>query len=137
MAKFNHIGIAIEKLDCLKKLFKILDLKSTRSEQIESQGLNAHFFEFEPSTSYIELLESITEESVINKFINTSGPGIHHIAIELPAGQLEVKSKILLEEGFVLLFDRPKTGPKNSLVNFIHPKSCDGVLIEILEKIIS
>ena len=100
-------------------------------ERVESEKVNTAFFK--TSDTKIELLESIEENGVISKFIDKKGEGFHHIAFEVD--NIETEMERLKNEGFILLNDKPKKGADNKLVCFLHPKSTNGVLIELCEEI--
>ena len=84
---------------------------------------------FQKGETKIELLEGISGESVITKYVEKKGEGIHHIAFEV--SDIEAEMKRLLQEGFVLLNEQPKQGADNKLICFLHPKNTNGVLIEL------
>jgi methylmalonyl-CoA/ethylmalonyl-CoA epimerase len=94
---------------------------------VESEQVNTAFFQ--KGETKIELLEGISEESVISKYIAKKGEGIHHIAFEV--SDIEAEMKRLSDEGFILLNEQPKQGADNKLICFIHPKNTNGVLIEL------
>lgn len=130
MKKIEHIGIAVKNIDEANKLYEIL-LKTEpyKMEEVESEGVKTSFFRC--GESKIELLEATTASSPIAKFIEKRGEGIHHIAFEV--ADIVSEMKRLEEEGFVLLNKEPKRGADNKLVAFIHPKSANGVLIELCQ----
>lgn len=130
MNKIEHIGIAVKSIDEAKKLYEIL-LKTApyKMEEVESEGVKTSFFRC--GESKIELLEATTDSSPIAKFIEKRGEGIHHIAFDVDDIISEMKR--LEEEGFVLLNKEPKKGADNKLVAFVHPKSANGVLIELCQ----
>jgi len=98
---------------------------------VESERVNTAFFK--TSDTKIELLESIEENGVISKFIDKKGEGLHHIAFEVD--NIESEMERLKNEGFILLNDKPQKGADNKLICFLHPKSSNGVLIELCEEI--
>ena len=81
----------------------------------------------------IELLEATNSESPIAKFIEKKGEGVHHIAFAVENIYLEIER--LKNEGFILINEVPKKGADNKLVAFLHPRSTNGVLIEICQEI--
>ena len=87
---------------------------------------------FKVGENKIELLEATDASSSIAKFIEKRGEGIHHIAFDVKDIYAEMQR--LKEEGFVLLNDQPKSGADNKLVCFLHPKSTNGVLIELCQE---
>lgn len=133
MRKIEHIGIAVKSLEHSNDLFsKLFGESSYKTEAVESEGVNTSFFKV--GTNKIELLEAINKDSPIAKFINKKGEGIHHIAFEVDDIEAEVKR--LTQEGFVVLNETPKKGADNKLVVFLHPKTTNGVLIELCQEII-
>ena len=133
MRKIEHIGIAVKSLEHSNNLFsKLFGESSYKTEAVESEGVNTSFFKV--GTNKIELLEAINDDSPIAKFINKKGEGIHHIAFEVDDIEAEVKR--LTQEGFVVLNETPKKGADNKLVVFLHPKTTNGVLIELCQEII-
>ena len=132
MLKVEHIGIAVRTLAESVPLFeKLLKSQCYKMERVESEKVNTAFFK--TSDTKIELLESIEENGVISKFIEKKGEGLHHIAFEVD--NIETEMERLKNEGFILLNDKPKKGADNKLVCFLHPKSTNGVLIELCEEI--
>ena len=129
MKKIEHIGIAVKKLSVSIPLFeKILNTPCYKTERVESEKVNTAFFE--KGESKIELLEAYSPDSVINKFIEKKGEGLHHIAFEVE--DIESEMKRLSGEGFTLLNEKPKAGADNKMVCFLHPKDTNSVLIELV-----
>ena len=132
MIKVEHIGIAVKTLADSVPLFeKLLNSQCYKTEVVESEKVNTAFFK--TGDTKIELLESIEENGVISKFIDKKGEGLHHIAFEVD--NIETEMERLKNEGFILLNDKPKKGADNKLICFLHPKSTNGVLIELCEEI--
>lgn len=129
MKKIDHIGIAVKKLSASIPLFeKLLNAPCYKTEAVDSEQTNTAFFK--SGDSKIELLEAYSPESVINKFIEKKGEGMHHIAFEVDDIRKEMKR--LEKEGFRLINNEPKPGADNKLVCFLHPKDTNGVLIELV-----
>ena len=132
MQKVEHIGIAVRTLAESVPLFeKLLNSQCYKTEVVESEKVNTAFFKTRDTK--IELLESIDENGVISKFIDKKGEGLHHIAFDVE--NIESEMERLRNEGFILLNDKPKKGADNKLVCFLHPKTTNGVLIELCEEI--
>ena len=132
MKKIEHIGIAVKSIENSNLLFtKLLGVEPYKIEKVESEKVNTSFFQIKDSK--IELLEAIDPNSLISKFIEKKGEGIHHIAFEVDDIYIEMKR--LQSEGFVLLSDEPKKGADNKIVCFLHPKSTNGVLVELCQEI--
>lgn len=132
MQKVEHIGIAVKTLADSVPLFeKLLKSQCYKTELVESERVNTAFFK--TGDTKIELLESIDENGVIAKFIGKKGESLHHIAFEVE--NIESEMERLKSEGFILLNEKPKKGADNKLICFLHPKSTNGVLIELCEEI--
>ena len=131
MRKIEHLGIAVKDLAASNDLFsKLLNTLPYKTEQVESEGVNTSFFKV--GETKIELLEATNPDSPIAKFIEKRGEGIHHIAFDVADIHAEVAR--LKAEGFTLLNEVPKPGADNKLVVFLHPKSTNGVLIELCQE---
>lgn len=130
MKKIEHIGIAVRDLESSNALFAALfGEEHYKIEAVESEGVRTSFFEVGPNK--IELLEATNEESPIAKFIDRKGEGIHHIAFAVD--DIEAEIERLEQAGFQLLNKKPKKGADNKLIAFLHPKSSNGVLIELCQ----
>ena len=129
----EHIGIAVKNLAQSIPLYeRLLNSPCYKTESVDSEKVNTAFFL--QNHTKIELLESAEPEGVIAKFIEKKGEGMHHIAFEVPDIQAEMNR--LKAEGFTLLNESPKKGADNKLVCFVHPKDCNGVLIELCQTIV-
>ncbi|WP_026998323.1 methylmalonyl-CoA epimerase [Eisenibacter elegans] len=132
MLKVEHIGIAVKDLASANELFsKLLNTKPYKTETVASEAVSTSFFAV--GETKIELLEASAPDSAIAKFIEKRGEGIHHIAYEV--ADIEAEMERLRAEGFTLLNDKPKRGADNKLVCFLHPKSSNGVLVELCQEI--
>ncbi len=130
MLKTEHIGIAVKELAISIPLFeKLLNSQCYKTEMVDSEQVNTAFFK--TGNTKIELLESVTDDGIIAKFIEKKGEGIHHIAFEVPDILTEMKR--LKNEGFILLSEIPKKGADNKLVCFLQPQGTNGVLIELCQ----
>lgn len=132
MKKIEHIGIAVKDLEKSNTLFaSLLGKPHYKIEEVASEGVKTSFFKTGPNK--IELLEATNPDSPIAKFIAKKGEGIHHIAFAVA----DIKSEIqrLKQEGFTVLNETPKKGADNKLVAFLHPKTTNGVLIELCQDI--
>ncbi|HMG83467.1 MAG TPA: methylmalonyl-CoA epimerase [Ferruginibacter sp.] len=133
MLKTEHIGIAVKELAISIPLFeKLLNSQCYKTELVDSEQVNTAFFK--TGDTKIELLESVTDDGIIAKFIEKKGEGIHHIAFEVP--DIIAEMERLKNEGFLLLNDTPKKGADNKLVCFLHPKNTNGVLIELCQSVV-
>jgi methylmalonyl-CoA/ethylmalonyl-CoA epimerase len=132
MNKVEHIGIAVKALNISIPLFeKLLHTNCYKTETVDTEQVQTAFFQ--TGDTKIELLESSAPDGVIAKFIEKKGEGIHHIAFEVTDILAEMER--LKSEGFILLNETPKKGADNKLVCFVHPKSSNGVLVELCQTI--
>ena len=132
MKKIEHIGIAVKDLENANELYtRLLGAGPYKQEEVEREGVMTSFFKVGPNK--IELLEATKEDSPIAKYIEKRGEGVHHIAFEVEDIRAEMKR--LREDGFRLLSEEPKRGADNKMVAFVHPKSANGVLVELCETI--
>ena len=133
MRKIEHIGIAVKDLAASNTLFEqLLGQPPYKEEEVASEGVKTSFFMNGPNK--IELLEATNPESPIAKFLEKKGEGIHHIAFDVEDIVVEIDR--LKKEGFIVLNEIPKKGADNKLVAFLHPKTTNGVLIELCQEII-
>ena len=132
MYKLEHIGIAVKSLQESEALFeKLLNTACYKREIVEDQKVTTSFFK--SGESKIELLEATSADSPIAKFLEKRGEGFHHVAFEVEDIRGEMRR--LHAEGFQLLQEEPSVGADNKWVCFLHPKSTNGVLIEICQAI--
>ncbi|GLR19802.1 methylmalonyl-CoA epimerase [Portibacter lacus] len=132
MQKIEHIGIAVKNLEEAEFNYsRLLNSQPYKREAVESEMVTTSFFNNGPNK--IELLESTDPASPIAKFIEKRGEGVHHIAFAVT--DIKAEMKRLKEEGFRVLSDEPKRGADNKWVCFVHPKSANGVLIELCQEI--
>ncbi len=130
--KIEHIGIAVKDIKASNELFsKLLNVHPYKLEEVVSEKVLTSFFQ--TGESKVELLSGTAEDSPITKFIEKKGEGIHHVAFEVQDIMAEMVR--LQAEGFVLLNTEPKRGADNKLVCFFHPKSANGVLVELCQSI--
>jgi methylmalonyl-CoA/ethylmalonyl-CoA epimerase len=132
MEKLEHIGIAVKNIEAANKLFaSLLGRGHYKVEEVASEGVRTSFFEV--GGVKIELLEATRDDSPIAKFIEKRGEGIHHLAFEV--SDIRKRLPEYEEKGFVPLNTEPKKGADNKMICFLHPKSTQGVLIELCEEI--
>jgi len=132
MKNIEHIGIAVKDLTISIPLFeKLLNTTCYKTESVDSEQVNTAFFQ--KGETKIELLESLSIDGVIAKFIEKKGEGMHHIAFEVEDILTEMER--LKNEGFILLNESPKKGADNKWVCFLHPKGTNGVLMELCQTI--
>lgn len=131
--KVEHIGIAVKDLSVSIPLFeRLLGSSCYKTETVASEQVETAFFL--QNGGKIELIQSTQPDGVIAKYIDKKGEGMHHIAFEVPDIQAEMER--LKKEGFTLLNETPKKGADHKLVCFVHPKDCNGVLIELCQTIV-
>ena len=129
--KIEHIGIAVKSLGDSDNLFaKLMGKSSYKHETVEREGVETSFYEI--GDSKIELLEAKNPDSPIAKFIEKKGEGVHHIAFGVEDLDFEIKR--LKKDGFIFISEEPKEGADNKLVVFLHPKSTNGVLVELCQE---
>jgi methylmalonyl-CoA/ethylmalonyl-CoA epimerase len=132
LKKIEHIGIAVKNINEANELFtKLFGKESYKTETVESEKVSTSFFML--GESKVELLEAQNESSAIAKFIGKRGEGIHHIAFEVDDIYAEMKR--LQVEGFEILNPEPKKGADNKLICFLHPKTTNGILVELCQEI--
>lgn len=130
MKKIEHLGIAVKNLDVSNALFeKLLGVASYKQEAVASEGVLTSFFQNGPNK--IELLAATNLDGPIAKFLKRKGEGIHHVAFEVDDIIREMAR--LKQEGFTLLSEEPKKGADNKWVVFVHPKSANGILVELCQ----
>lgn len=131
MNKIEHIGIAVNNLqEAIATYEQLLGTPCYKTEAVETEGVNTAFFQV--GESKIELLEATNPESPIAKFLAKKGEGIHHIAFDVT----DIRSSMdeLAQKGFQLLNETPKSGADNKLVAFLHPRTANGVLVELCQE---
>lgn len=132
MIRIEHIGIAVKELDEANALFaRLFGDAAYKQESVASEHVTTSFFRVGPNK--IELLQAEAPESAIAKYVEKKGEGIHHIAFEVDDIYAEMAR--LKNEGFQLINYEPKKGADNKLVCFLHPKSTNGVLVELCQEI--
>lgn len=133
MYKIEHLGIAVKDLNASNDLFtRLLGKAPYKQEAVESEHVMTSFFEM--GESKIELLGATSPDSTIAKYVDKKGEGIHHIAFAVQDIEAEVAR--LKAEGFQPISEAPKRGADNKMVFFFHPKSTNGVLIELCQEVV-
>lgn len=127
IGRIDHVGIAVESIDEAKKLYEDLGLHVEEIEEVPQEGVRVALIPC--GESRIELLEPTTPDSPIRKFLDKRGPGIHHLCLATDA--LRADDAKLRELGYRLLRDEPTRGAGGCWVQFVHPKSAGGVLVEL------
>ena len=130
MNKVEHLGIAVKDLASSEKIFEdILGTSPYKRETVESEFVTTSFFQV--GESKIELLQSTDPDGPIGKFIEKRGEGIHHIAFDVPDIQSEIDR--LTAKGYRMIHEKPKQGADGKIIAFLHPKSSNGVLVELCQ----
>lgn len=128
--KIAHIGIAVRQIDHVLSFYTdTLGLELEGVEEVEAEGVKTAFLKI--GETRIELLEPLTHDSPIQRFLDKKGEGIHHIALE--ADQLDQRLHRMKSAGIPLINEKPKQGAHDSQVAFLHPKAANGVLFELCQ----
>lgn len=131
MRKIEHLGIAVSNLqDSIIMFEKLLNTRCYKTEEVISEGVRTAFFQV--GESKIELLEATKPDSPIAKFLAKQGGGIHHIALDVD--DIEAEMERLKSLDFILIQESPKDGADNKRIAFLHPKSTNGVLVELCQE---
>ncbi|MBS1557363.1 MAG: methylmalonyl-CoA epimerase [Bacteroidetes bacterium] len=131
MEKLEHIGIAVKNLDESNRVFaRLLGKPHYKMEEVAGESVRTSFFEI--NGVKIELLEATAPTSAIARFIEKRGEGIHHLAFEVSDIKTSIQS--FSEKGFSMINPEPKAGADNKLIAFMHPKSAQGVLVELCQE---
>ena len=128
--RINHIGIATKSLDEAEPLWSALGFTGTKDEEVAEQGVRIRHMSGSQETR-IELLEPISDDSPIGRFIEKRGEGIQQIAVDVL--DMEAKIEELMSMGIRMINKTPLIGSGGSRIAFIHPSSCGGVLVELVE----
>ncbi len=128
--KIDHIGIAVKSLSESSKLYELLGLKSTGTEEVTEQKVKVAFFPV--GDSEVELLESTAPDGPIARYIEKNGEGIQHLALRVD--NLEATLTELKAKGVRLIDEKPRYGAGGARIAFVHPKSTGGILLELSER---
>ena len=130
LKKINHVAIAVKDLGEATLFYQnVLGLNLSGVEVVTAQKTKVGFLKI--GESNIELVQPTEPDSPLTKFLETKGPGIHHLCLEVD--EIDAEIKALLEKGATMIDQKPRSGAHDSKVAFIHPKSSNGVLIELVE----
>ena len=130
--KIEHIGIAVKDLEKSEDIFeRLLGTKSYKSEEVKSEDVVTSFFKV--ANQKIELLKASSKNSPISRFIDKRNEGVHHIALHVDSIEKEVER--LERLGFEFISTTSKKGADNKMIVFLHPKTTNGVLVELCEEI--
>ncbi len=132
ITRIDHVGIAVADLDAAIEMYETsFGMRCVHTEVNEEQGVREAMLEIGDSGSYLQLLAPLAPDSTIGKFLDKNGPGIQQMAYRVDS--IDEVSEHLRSQGLRLLYDAPKNGTAGSRVNFVHPKSAGGVLVELVE----
>lgn len=131
LSKIEHLGIAVKSISESLHLFEaLLGTSCYKVEEVDSEHVKTAFLQI--GESKIELLEATDPSSPIAKYLEKKGQGIHHIAFEVE--DIEAEISRLKNEGFELIHESAKDGADNKLIAFLHPRSTEGVLVELCQE---
>jgi methylmalonyl-CoA epimerase len=128
----DHAAVATREPEKLKRVLSLMGLTDSGTEDVAEQGVRTHFFKPASSTPMVELLEVIDPAGVVAKYLDKRGPGIHHLSFLVT--ELDALCAELRKNSIRLIYDAPRAGAHHTRVNFIHPESTGGILIEVSEK---
>ncbi len=130
LRKIEHIGIAVKDLEASNQIFEdILGVAPYKQESVESEHVLTSFFQI--GESKIELLQATSPESAIAKYLDKNKEGIHHIAFDVEDIYAEIER--LKSKGYTMIHESPKDGADGKIIAFMHPKSSNGVLVELCQ----
>ena len=128
----DHIAIAVKSIAITQKIYEDMGLTFSKLiEEVKEQKVLTSFAQIDQN-AHIELLQPTSDESTIHKFIESKGEGVHHLCFKVP--DVKAKTFELTQKGYKFIYSEPRLGAGGCLVNFIHPKSTGGVLIEISQR---
>jgi methylmalonyl-CoA/ethylmalonyl-CoA epimerase len=128
--RIDHIGVAVEDLDAAIALYgESFEMDLAHRETVESQGVEAVLLDV--GEGHVELLRPLGPETAVGKFLERKGPGLHHVAYAV--GDIDAALERVRGAGLELIDEEPRGGIRGSRVAFLHPRSTDGVLTEIVE----
>ena len=127
--RIDHLGIAVESIAAARNFYEALGLSVTHEETIEHEGVRVAMLPL--GESRVELLEPLGPETVVGRFLNKRGPGLHHVAVHVD--DIEAAWEELQARGVTLVSPAVQTGAGGHLYFFVHPKSTGGVLLEICQ----
>jgi methylmalonyl-CoA/ethylmalonyl-CoA epimerase len=128
----DHVGLAVRDLDAACDFYaRVFGFPKTHEEVNEEQGVREAMVAVGNSGASLQLLAPLRDDSPIGKFLARNGEGIQQLAFRVT--DIDQTSARLREAGVRLLYPQPKTGTAGSRVNFVHPKDCGGVLVELVE----
>jgi methylmalonyl-CoA/ethylmalonyl-CoA epimerase len=131
LRKIEHLGIAVTNMEESLKIYEdLLGQNCYKTEIVESEFVKTAFIQV--GESKIELLEATHPDSAIAKFLEKKGQGFHHVAFDVE--NIDVEIDRLISKGFDLIHKTPKDGADNKRIAFLHPKSTNGLLVELCQE---
>ena len=128
----DHVGVAVADLDAAVRFYEeTFDMKKVHEEVNEDQGVREVMMRVGETDSYVQLLAPLSSDSPIAKFLENSGPGLQQVAYRVD--DVRATAQTLRERGVRILYDEPRRGTADALINFIHPKDAGGVLVELVQ----
>lgn len=128
--RVDHVGIAVADIEEAEAFFRdVLGLEKGREELVEEQGINAHLFPL--GGSKLEVLESVDPDGPVARFLEENGPGVHHLAVEVP--DVEEAIATMQDRGVEMVDEEPRIGVGGHRIAFCHPRDTQGVLLELVE----
>ncbi|MBI4416705.1 MAG: methylmalonyl-CoA epimerase [Euryarchaeota archaeon] len=127
--RIDHIGIAVRSLASALKVYEAIGLRPEATEDVPTEGVRTAFLRV--GDAHLELLEPLTSDGVIARFLAKRGEGFHHIA--LAVDDILVAMEQARKRGLAVIDEKPRTGARGRLVAFVHPKSTGGVLLEFAQ----
>lgn len=127
--RIAHVGLAVPSIQEARKFWEACGLVVERIEEVPSEGVRVAFIPCGESS--IELLEPLGSDSPVERFLASRGPGVHHICLE--STDLSADEERLRDAGVRLLREQPAVGAGGARVQFVHPKSANGVLLELTD----
>ncbi|HLI61339.1 MAG TPA: methylmalonyl-CoA epimerase [Solirubrobacteraceae bacterium] len=130
LGAIDHIGVAVPSIDAALPLYRdVLGMALAHRETVEEQGVSAALLDV--GASHVELIEPLSADGGVARFLADRGPGLHHVAYRVDA--IEEALEACRRAGLRLIDERPRTGIRGSRVAFLHPKATGGVLTEIVQ----
>ena len=131
LTDIDHIGIAVDDLEASVALYqRLLGTPPAHRERVEDQGVEEVLFA--AGSSYIQLLGALGPDTPLGRSLAARGPGLHHIAYRV--ADIEAALDHFRAEGVRLIDDTPRPGSRNTRIAFIHPRSMNGVLVELVQE---
>jgi methylmalonyl-CoA/ethylmalonyl-CoA epimerase len=129
-SRIDHIGVAVEEIEPALELYRdALQMRVTHREVVEAQGVEAVLLDI--GENHVELVAPLSADTPVGKFLARQGPGLHHVAYQV--SDIDATLEALTSAGMRLIDTEPRIGIRNSRVAFMHPRSTQGVLTEIVE----